>query len=136
MRSTTSRYPHRSAIIVVPIVVITAVIIVVVILRVAAAIAQNVDESSTTLGNAEPSDLDDVPEGSAPSINKVIVVSNGDMTAQASIPDVPTGAESTAPATVVPAALPATGRSSSVLAVGAVAVATGTLARMANGSRP
>lgn len=136
MRSTTSRYPHRSAIIVVPIVVITAVVIVVVILRVAAAIAQNVDESSTTLGDAEPADLDDVLEGSAPSINKVIVVTNGDTPSQAAITDGPTDTEPTVPATVLPAALPATGQSSSVLAVGAVAVATGTLVRLANGSRP
>jgi hypothetical protein len=135
VRSPTSRYPTRSAIIVVPIVVITAVVIVVVILRVAAAIAQNVDESSTTIGETDAVDLDDVPEDSAPSINKVIVVSTGDASTTASIPDLPTASESTNSATVAPAALPATGQSGSALAVGAVAVATGTLARVANGSR-
>jgi hypothetical protein len=116
-------------------VVITAVVIVVVILRVAAAIAQNVDESSTTIGETDAVDLDDVPEDSAPSINKVIVVSTGDASTTASIPDLPTASESTDSATVAPAALPATGQSGSALAVGAVAVATGTLARVANGSR-
>lgn len=115
MSSVDHRHSRRVSIIIVPVVVVTAVALVMIILTVASAYAQDSDITSTSLESLD--DLEDAEvesDGYAPSINKLIVVSDG------------------APIETSTSSLPASGFRSRLLSIGIAISLLGVMTRAAN----
>lgn len=126
MRPVNPRQPSRLTLVIVPVVVVIAVVILVIALNIAAAVAQGIDETSSTLVS-NPDDpfvgANEV-EGAAPSINKVIVVSDLESVEAASVETDATQVGVEDPV----AALPATGLRASVSFSAVAMVAAGAVA--------